>query len=432
MRDIFIRAEGDAGLSKGRLREALTAAVDAAGDGIRKVLILPPDYTRLHSGAGFITNFLYHELARRGVDSDIMPALGTHVPMTEEQISSMYGDIPKEKFIVHDWRHDVVKIGDVPGDYVASVTGGLWTAGVPVEVNRRLVSGEYGLIVSVGQVVPHEVVGMSNHTKNIFVGAGGSAMINRSHMIGAVCGMESMMGRADTPVRKIFDYASEHFLRDVPLLYALTVTTAPAGKIRIHGLFTGGGRKCFEEAAALSVEKNVDFVPRSLDFCAVMLDPSEFRSTWLGNKAVYRTRMAMADGGTLLILAPGVERFGEDPECDRLIRKYGYSGRDRILEALKSPENSDLRENLSAAAHLIHGSSEGRFRVIYAVERISREEIEAVGYESAEYAAASEMIGLRSLSPGPNRIRGGGEIFYIPNPALGLWIAGDRFRRPTA
>jgi hypothetical protein len=82
-------------------------------------------------------------------------------------------------------------------------------------------------------------------------------------------------------------------------------------------------------------------------------------STWLGNKAVYRTRMAMADGGELIILAPGVKEFGEDHEIDRLIRKYGYRGTPATLAAVKA--NEELRNNLSAAAHLIHGSSEGRF-----------------------------------------------------------------------
>ena len=251
-------------------------------------------------------------------------------------------------------------------------------------------------------------------------------MINASHMIGAVYGMERMMGRDHTPVRKIFDYAAEHFLKDRPILWVLTVTTAPEGKIRTHGLFIGEGRECLTEAVKLAQEKNIDFTEHGVKKCVVWLDPSEFKSTWLGNKAVYRTRMMMADGGELIILAPGVERFGEDPECDRLIRKYGYRGRLNILDAFETPENQDLRDNMSAAAHLIHGSSDGRFSIIYAVKNISGEEIESVGFIPASFSDMVKKYDPEKLKYGYNTVDGE-EIFYIPNPALGLWIDREAF-----
>ena len=236
------------------------------------------------------------------------------------------------------------------------------------------------------------------------------------------------MGRDCTPVRKIFDYAMEHFLQSRPILFALTVTTAPAGAIRMHGLFLGEDRRCLTEAVKLAQEKNIVFVPHGLRKCVVYLDPQEFKSTWLGNKAIYRTRMAMADGGELLILAPGVVRFGEDRQVDRLIRKYGYQGRLRILDAFGAPENQDLRENMGAAAHLIHGSSDGRFTITYAVSSISREEMESVGFHSADYAVAAQKYNPQELHYGRN-IVDSEEIFYIPNPALGLWIAKDQFEK---
>ena len=357
--DIFKISDREEGLSREEIRFALLEALK--GRPLKKVLILPPDFTRFHSNAGLITNICYHELKEKGVQVDIMPALGTHAPMSEEQVRTMYGDLPFDQFLVHDWRHDVVKLGEVPGTYLAEITEGLWTEPVSVEVNRRVMDPSYDLILSPGQVVPHEVIGMSNHAKNLFVGVGGSDMINKSHMVGAVYGMERMMGKDNTPVRKIFDYGMEHFLKDRPILFALTVTTAPGGRIRTHGLFIGEGRECLTQAVKLAQQKNIDFVEHGLKKCVVYLDPSEFRSTWLGNKAIYRTRMAMADGGDLVILAPGVERFGEDDQCDALIRKYGYRGRIHTLEEFKKPENTDLRENRGAAAHLIHGSSDGRF-----------------------------------------------------------------------
>ena len=422
--ELYLKAETEEGLLPEKIREALVQSLQ--GKKVKKVLILPPDFTRYHSNAGFITNVYYHLLKEAGAEVDILPALGTHEAVSLEQREAMFGDIPEECFFVHDWRNDVVNIGEVPADYVTEITEGLWNKGVAVEVNRRIMDESYDLIISPGQVVPHEVIGMSNHAKNIFVGTGGSAMINASHMIGAVYGMERMMGRDHTPVRKIFDYAAEHFLKDRPVLWVLTVTTAPEGKIRTHGLFIGEGRECLTEAVKLAQEKNIDFTEHGVKKCVVYLDPSEFKSTWLGNKAVYRTRMMMADGGELIILAPGVERFGEDAECDRLIRKYGYRGRLNILDAFEKPENQDLRDNMSAAAHLIHGSSDGRFSIIYAVKNISEEEIESVGFIPASYHEMIKKFDPEKLKYGYNTVEGE-EIFYIPNPALGLWIDREAF-----
>ena len=426
MNDIYRIANTDAGLSSEEIRVALLQSLQ--GRRLRKVLILPPDFTRFHSNAGFITNVYYHALVDAGVQVDILPALGTHVPVTESQWVKMFGDIPYEKMLVHNWRTDVVKLGEVPADYVSEITEGLWTDPVSVEVNRRVMDESYDLIVSPGQVVPHEVVGMANHAKNLFVGVGGSDMINKSHMIGAVYGMERMMGKDNTPVRRIFDYGFEHYLSRRPILFVLTVNTAPGGHIRVHGLFIGEGRQCLTEAVKLAQEKNIDFVPHGLKKCVVYLDPSEFKSTWLGNKAVYRTRMAMADGGELIVLAPGVERFGEDDQVDKLIRKYGYRGRLHTLEAFKKPENQDLRDNMGAAAHLIHGSSDGRFTITYAVKDITKAEVESVGFAAADYDEMAKKYDPHALQYGYNTVDGE-EVYFIPNPALGLWIDRERFEK---
>jgi len=278
-------------------------------------------------------------------------------------------------------------------------------------------------------VVPHEVIGMANQAKNLFVGVGGSDMINKSHMIGAVYGMERMMGKDHTPVRKIFDYGMEHYLNERPIVFVLTVCTAPGGVIHQHGLFIGDTRKALEAAIELAQEKNIDFVETGIKKCVVYLDPSEFKSTWLGNKSVYRTRMAIADGGELLVLAPGIERFGEDLQVDKLIRKYGYKGRLNTLEQFEKPENQDLRDNMGAAAHLIHGSSDDRFAITYAVkpENITREEIEGVGFGYADYDEMAARYNPQTLEYGYNTMPDGEEIYFIPNPALGLWINKEKF-----
>lgn len=393
-----------------------------AGRTPKKVLIVPPDFTRFHSNAGYITNVYYHALSG-SADVDIMPALGTHVKMSREECAEMFGDIPYEKFLEHRWRTDVVKVGTVPADYLEEISEGTWTQPIDCEVNKILFGG-YDLILSVGQVVPHEVVGMSNHSKNILVGLGGSKFINASHMVGALYGLERMMGRDNTVTRKLFDYCLAHFLGGLPILWVLTVTTAPQGKICTHGLFIGDGRKPLESAISLSQQKNLDILGHPIRKCVVYLTPKEFKSTWLGNKAVYRTRMAIANGGELLVLAPGVEKFGEDPVQDKLIRKYGYAGRERILELFKTER--DLQENMGTAAHLIHGSSDGRFRITYAVEKISRKEIEEVHFGSADFEEAAARYDIEKLSPGWNVMPDGEEIFFVPNPALGLWVEQSR------
>ncbi len=426
MNDIFKIAKTEAGLTPEEIKEALLQSLE--GRTLNKVLIIPPDFTRYHSNAGFITNVYYHELIGRGVKVDIMPALGTHAPVSKEQWDAMFGDVPYELMIPHDWRNDVVKIGEIPADYVESITDNLWHNKLAVEVNRRIMDESYDLIISPGQVVPHEVIGMANHAKNLFVGTGGSEMINNSHMIGAVYGMERMMGRDYTPVRKLFDYGMEHFLKDRPIMFVLNVNTAPGGVIHQHGLFIGEGRNCLTEAVKLAQEKNIDFVPTGIKKCVVYLDPSEFHSTWLGNKAVYRTRMAMADGGDLIILAPGVERFGEDDQVDELFRKYCYRGRLKTLEFFEDPANQDLRDNMGAAAHMIHGSSDGRFNVTYAVKNITRKEIEDVGFLSADYDEMVKKYDPAKLQYGYNTVDGE-EVFFIPNPALGLWINREKFEQ---
>ena len=421
----FVYDKSGNGLSHEEIKEALLVSLE--GRELKNVLIIPPDFTRFHSNAGFITNVYYHALTERGVNVDILPALGTHVPVTEEEIDLMFGDIPYDKFIPHNWRTDVMKIGEVPASYLEEITEGLWKDPVSVEINRLVMDEKYDLILSIGQVVPHEVIGMANHAKNLFVGVGGSDMINKSHMVGAVYGMERMMGKDHTPVRKVFDYGMEHCLNERPILFVLTVCTAPGGNINTHGLFIGDKRNALEAAIELAQEKNIDFVETGIKKCVVYLDPAEFKSTWLGNKSVYRTRMAIADGGELLVLAPGIERFGEDDQVDVLIRKYGYRGRIKTLEEFEKPENQDLRDNMGAAAHLIHGSSDDRFKITYAVKNITKEEVEGVGFGACDYDEAVSRYNPETLEYGYNTMPDGEVIYFIPNPALGLWINKEKF-----
>lgn len=390
---------------------------------LNKVLLIPPDGTRAHSMAGPITNMLYHVL--QPAEVRILPALGTHVPMTVEEKKRIFGaDVPSEAYLDHNWRTGVKTAGVVPGSFVEEVSGGLLDYSIVVDINREILEGKYDLILSIGQVVPHEVVGMANYTKNIVVGCGGKDIIDKSHFLGAVYGMEKMMGRDYSPVRKVFDYAEEHLLADLPLAYILTVTETKDEVTTLQGLFLGKEREVFSQAVAKSQVCNLDLLSEPLKKVVVYLDPNEFRSTWLGNKSVYRTRMAMADDGELIILAPGVRMFGEDPEIDGLIRAFGYATSREILDFTKT--NEELAKNLSVAAHLIHGSSENRFKITYAVQHLTEEEIRGVNYGYMSYAEAATQYKLDQLKEGSNIINGE-EVFYISNPALGLWALEKDF-----
>lgn len=409
-------------MSADDLRKALFSALDAIGRKNR-VLAVPPDFTRFHSQSGVLTEMAWQYYGDRMVD--VLPALGTHKGMTDPEIATMYGKTPRQLFRVHDWRNDVVTLGEVPGSFLYEVSEGKVDYPWPAQVNKLLRDGGHDLILSIGQVVPHEVVGMANYNKNIFVGTGGSIGIHRSHFLGAVYGMERMMGRADTPVRRVLNYASDNFARNLPILYVQTVVGKnAAGKLAVRGLFIGDDEECFEQAAALSLKVNFQMLDREIKKAVVFLDPHEFRSTWLGNKSVYRTRMALADGAELIVLAPGVHEFGEDAAIDKLIRRYGYCGTPRTLQLVK--EDAALAGNLSAAAHLIHGSSEGRFTIRYCPGHLTREEIESVHFEYGDLAAMTAKYDPAVLKDGWNVVDGE-EIFYISNPGLGLWAYKGRF-----
>ncbi len=415
----------DVALTDDVLRDALNEVFERIGS-VNRVLALPPDFTRLHSQAGRLTRMAWDYYGDKL--TDILPALGTHYPMKDAEIAEMFPGVPANLFRGHDWREGVATVGEVPADYVREVSEGAVDYAWPAQVGKLLVEGDYDLILSIGQVVPHEVIGMANYNKNIFVGTGGPDGINKSHFIGAAYGMERIMGRADTPVRSVLNYASEHFLKDMPIVYVHTVVARDgSGELVVRGLFVGDDEECFTRAAELSLAVNFEMLEEPLDKVVVYLDPSEFKSTWLGNKSIYRTRMAIADGGELIVLGPGVAEFGEDKEIDRLIRKYGYVGTPAVLKALK--ENPELADNLSAAAHLIHGSSEGRFTVTYCPGHLSRDEIESVNYRYADLTEMSARYNTDTLKDGFNILPDGERVFYISNPAIGLWAYRGRFEQ---
>ena len=417
----FSRGDEHSELGKQDFREALQAAFDAAGSPER-VLALPPDHTRSDSRAGELTCLAHDMLGERL--TDVMPALGTHAPMTEDELQYMFGDLPRELIRIHDWKNDVHTLGDVDADFVLEATEGIYDQPWTSQVNKLLVEGGHDLILSLGQVVPHEVVGMANYNKNIFVGTGGDKGINESHYLSALYGMERTMGRCDTPLRRILNEAQDRFCGSMPLMYVLTVVESlPDARKVVRGIYVGDSHEVFFAAGELSAKVNRFVVERTPKTVVVTMDPKKYKRTWLANKAIYRTRMLIGDGGRLVIIAPGVKSFGESAVVDGVIRKYGYRKTSEVLELVA--ENEDLQDNLGAAAHLIHGTSEGRFEILYAPGELLQDEIESVGYQYGDWQQLQAQYRVEGLANGWHTDELGEEFYFVSDPGLGLWIRAD-------
>lgn len=415
-------------LTKERVLELTRRAAEEARERIcrdpKRVLLLPPDVTRAHSGSGWIVEEFY-KIFSETADVWVIPTLGQHVPHTPEQNRWMFGSIPEEKILAHDWRDGSTLIGEVPASYVEEVSNGKANWSIPVALNTPLVKEKWDLVINVGHVVPHEVLGFANHNKNYFIGLGGKPTICASHMMAACCGIENNLGNLLTPLRRCYNKAEDELLGFLPDLYfEVTMAYDENGNLGHTGVYVGDELDVYLEAAKASRRQNVTITPPLKKVVAVM-QGDEFYSTWVANKAIYRTRMAMADGGELLIIAPGLKRFGEQEEVDALIRKYGYSGTENVMRLWKT--EPILQDLTHGTAHLIHGSSEGRFKITYAPGGgLTKDEIESVCFGYADLAETLERYNPEKMKNGLNVMPDGEEVFFIDTPSAGLWSVAEK------
>lgn len=420
MESIIVRETREKKLDKDYIFSILQQSIQHKKD-LKRVLIVPPDNTRGYSMGNVITNMFYDMLSSF-CHVDILPALGTHMPMTKKEITDFFGDkIPQDRFIEHNWRESTVQIGEVPLSVVNEISGGAFKMPIEVEINSHIVNGSYDLIISPGQVVPHELTGIANYSKNFLVGCGGYNLISKTHVMGPLCNVEYMVGEIDNPVRKVFDYAQEHFLNKLPIMYVMCVNHFFQDSLEMKGLYIGDKREVFEAAAKDCMIHNVVYVEKPVKKVVAFLQEHEFKSTWLGDKAVQRTRTIIEDGGEIVVLAPGVRQFGDDPETDLMMRKYGYDCKEKLKAVLNDPNNDDLRNNLAAACQLMITTPDDRFKITYATRHLSREEVEGVKFGYLNYDDAVKRYNPNTLKEGWNTLDDGEEIYFIHNPELGFW-----------
>lgn len=390
-----------------------------------RVLLLPPDITRAHAGVGWITEHFYKLLDAQGAEVHVIPTLGQHVPHTPEVNQWMFGSIPEERIHAHDWKNGVTHLGTIPAEFVAEQTGGVVDWEIPVDINTMTVTEHWDLIINIGHVVPHEVLGYANHNKNYLIGLGGKRTLGASHMASAVYGIENNLGNLLTPVRRCFNWAEDELLGDLTDVYFQVVMDYDDNQQLVHtGVFVGDDLDTYLDAAKLSREQNITVFDEPVDKVVAVMQADEFHATWVANKAVYRTRMAIADGGELLIIAPGVVRFGEQPEVDDLIRKYGYLSQAEVIKLYET--EPDMQDIPHGTAHLVHGSAEGRFTITYAPGGLSKEEVESVGYQWADLDQTLQRYDPAVMTDGRNTMPDGERVFYISTPSAGLWATREK------
>ncbi len=303
---------------------------------------------------------------------------------------------------------------------------------IPIVLNRMLMEEPWDLIINVGHVVPHEVLGFANHNKNYFIGLGGKDLICAAHMAAACCGIENNLGNLITPVRACFNRAEDEYLGNLPDLYVQVVLARNERDQLVHtGVYVGDDLETYLAAARQSREQNITVFDEPVEKIVCVMQGDEFFSTWVANKAVYRTRMALADGGELVVIAPGLKRFGEQPEVDAFIRKYGYVGTPRVMEQYR--QNADMQDLAHATAHLIHGSSEGRFNDhVRAGPSVARRKSKASTSATPTSTTRSPATGPTECKQGWNTTADGERFYFIPTPSAGLWATREKlFNRPS-
>ena len=324
----------------------------------QRVLAVIPDKTRDDN-----TDLLFPAAAKflkqQGVACfDALVAQGTHPPMTESQKEQKIGCAPGSfgNVFDHDWDkpEELSLLGELPEVLVSRLTDGLITNSVPVTINKLLAHGVYDIILVFGATVPHEVAGFAGGAKYFFPGVAGPELTHNTHWLGALAGIENIIGNVETPTRSLIEAAAGLLPQEIISLNSV-VAREEDGRLRSYALFAGDIREAFRSAAAVSSQVHIKYTGRKYRRVVALLDP-HYDELWVGGKASYKLGAIIEDGGELIIYAPHLTKISETHGA--LIEKYGYAPLESVRDMLGVSQ--ELRENLCIAAHLAHVAYAGR------------------------------------------------------------------------
>ena len=363
--DVFTaRTIGEGSADAQLTPQVLASVVEEALDIIRageRILAIVPDRTR-DDNTDYLFPVASRFLSRRGVRAfDVLVAQGTHPPMSESQKRTKLGldDAPDDFFgEIYDHRWDIptelVTIGELSLDRVKKITAGLITHSVRVSINKLLAPGVYDRVIVFGATVPHEVAGFAGGAKYFFPGVAGPELTHTTHWLGALAGIENVIGQVETPVRELIEAASELLSPQIISLNTV-VSRDSSDRLIVHALFAGDIREAFRRAAEVSRLVHIRYTGRKYKKVVALLDP-HYDELWVGGKASYKLGAIVEDGGELIIYAPHLTRISETHGA--LIEKYGYAPLETVRDMLGASQ--ELKENLCIAAHLAHVSYAGR------------------------------------------------------------------------
>ena len=340
------------------ITEIVRQALEVIQPGER-VLAIIPDKTRddnTHELFPIATEFLN----KRGVRSfDALVAQGTHPPMSEAQKLAKIGNADFSGSIFdHRWDKpdELITLGELSADLTRELTGGLIDQDVPVTINKLLAPGVYDTVLVFGATVPHEVAGFAGGAKYFFPGVAGPELTHTTHWLGALAGIENIIGQVETPTRRLIEAAAD--LIPARIISLNTVVSRIDGKLTTYALFTGDIREAFRRAADVSREVHIRYTGRRYKRVVALLDP-HYDELWVGGKASYKLGAIIEEGGELIISAPHLTKLSETHGA--LIEKYGYAPLESVRDMLGVSQ--ELRENLCIAAHLAHVAYAGRIDV---------------------------------------------------------------------
>ena len=337
------------------LRGILCQALEVIRPGER-VLAIIPDKTRddnTHELFPIANEFLQ----KRGAASfDALVAQGTHPPMSAAQKLSKIGNADfRGSLFDHRWDDpdELITLGELSVETVRELTGGLIDQAVPVSINKLLAPGIYDSVLVFGATVPHEVAGFAGGAKYFFPGVAGPELTHTTHWLGALAGIENIIGQVETPTRRLIEAAAD--LIPARIISLNTVVSRNEGALVTYALFAGDIKDAFRRAAEVSRQVHIRYTGRKYKRVIALLDP-HYDELWVGGKASYKLGGIIEEGGELIIYAPHLTKLSETH--GELIEKYGYAPLESVRDMLGVSE--ELRENLCIAAHLAHVAYAGR------------------------------------------------------------------------